>query len=129
MSFKTKSVHNTWEPVENFDPSLIDEYEMKAQKAAKKMSKSLVNEVKDEEVASLPLNVEDMVLSPDMGFCLGYEPDKILGATENVRTRELLFLMKWKDSNKVDLVYAKKANVICPQVVIKFYEENLKWND
>jgi hypothetical protein len=102
---------------------------MKAQKAAKKMSKSLVNEVKDEEVASLPLNVEDMVLSPDMGFCLGYEPDKILGATENVRTRELLFLMKWKGSNKVDLVYAKKANVICPQVVIKFYEENLKWND
>lgn len=55
---------------------------------------------------------------------LGFEPDRILGATDSWNG-ELAFRFKVKDSHKFEFVPAKIAHIACPQLVISFYEEHL----
>lgn len=59
------------------------------------------------------------------GFERGLESEKIMGAIQ--LQDKIMFLMKWKGSQKLDLVQAEEANVKCPYVVIEYYEKRLEW--
>ena len=147
---------NTWEPVENLGcPDLIAEYETNAKtkseakakrksenepappKKAKKLettssstappSSSTAGSSSGENgiaTAAAPTKAGDD--NPTRGFDRGLQPEKIIGATDS--SGELMFLMKWKNSDEADLVPARVANVKCPQTVIAFYEERLTWH-
>lgn len=60
-----------------------------------------------------------------VGFARGLVPERIVEASK--RDGELVFLMKWKDWEFGELVLAKEANIICPDIVINFYEERIRW--
>ncbi|XP_061592079.1 chromobox protein homolog 5 [Cololabis saira] len=146
--------HNTWEPEKNLDcPELISEF-MKTYKkpgsanatsssGGSKSSSSSVGRTKesssvkkrgsdeddddDEEGGSKPKKKKEDEILVARGFERGLEPEKIIGATDSCG--DLMFLMKWKDSDEADLVLAKEANHKCPQIVIAFYEERLTWHE
>ncbi|BFZ22265.1 hypothetical protein BsWGS_25304 [Bradybaena similaris] len=122
---------NTWEPEENLDcPDLISGYEEKkkkkesekSEKSAKRKSTTASNGAKD-DVKKKKKEESD---NKPRGFDRGLAPERIIGATDS--SGELMFLMKWKDSDEADLVPARQANVKCPQIVIAFYEERLTWH-
>ncbi|XP_031458666.1 chromobox protein homolog 5 [Phasianus colchicus] len=126
--------HNTWEPEKNLDcPELISEF----MKKYKKMKEGDGNKAREKAESGkrkgLPASAEDIKAkkkreSNDIarGFERGLEPEKIIGATDSCG--DLMFLMKWKDTDEADLVLAKEANLKCPQIVIAFYEERLTWH-
>ncbi|RWS19266.1 chromobox protein 1-like protein [Leptotrombidium deliense] len=119
---------NTWEPMENLDcPDLIAEYE--EQRKKKKTEKSAKDDKKRKTVNGDTESKKKKRADDDgkpRGFDRNLEAEKIIGATD--ASGDLMFLIKWKDSDEADLVPAKVANVKCPQVVIRFYEERLTWH-
>ncbi|KAE8626909.1 hypothetical protein XENTR_v10006798 [Xenopus tropicalis] len=120
--------HNTWEPDRNLDcPELISEF-MKKYKKVKETDPKAKTESTKRKAGSDDIKAKKRRESNDIarGFERGLEPEKIIGATDSCG--ELMFLMKWKDSDEADLVLAKEANVKCPQIVIAFYEERLTWH-
>lgn len=144
--------HNTWEPEKNLDcPELIAEF-MKTYKkgssggstpssggsktsslprskdsSSSKKKGSDDDDDDDEEGGSKPKKKKEDEVLVARGFERGLEPEKIIGATDSCG--DLMFLMKWKDSDEADLVLAKDANHRCPQIVIAFYEERLTWHE
>lgn len=129
---------NTWEPEENLDcPELIEEFERKrkereSEKRKLQEKKGPKKVDKRERESASPPPKKETIKKPkkdepvSSGFERGLDPQKIIGATDS--SGELMFLMKWKGTDEADLVPARQANVKCPQVVIKFYEERLTWH-
>jgi len=119
---------NTWEPVDNLDcPDLIAEYEEKRKKDKKEDKKRKgVAGVGGDGDSEKKRNRKPGEEERPRGFDRGLEPEKIIGATD--ASGDLMFLIKWKDSEEADLVPARIANQKCPQVVIRFYEERLTWH-
>ncbi|XP_030626122.1 transcription factor NF-E2 45 kDa subunit [Chanos chanos] len=133
--------HNTWEPEKNLDcPELIAEF-MKTYKksssssggsstpssGAKPSSTSSSGARPKDSTNKKRHSEEEEEEGGSKGFERGLEPEKIIGATDSCG--DLMFLMKWKDSDEADLVLAKEANHKCPQIVIAFYEERLTWHE
>jgi len=122
-------VDNTWEPEENLDcPEMIREFEenysKKEKDTAMETKKRKLNGTEEKsDAAPAKKKVED---DRPRGFDRGLDPDRIIGATDS--SGELMFLIKWKGCDEADLVPSKTANVKCPQIVIKFYEERLTWH-
>jgi len=128
---------STWEPEENLDCSeLIAAYEEKAKKEREEKKKRKTKDGKEKDGTDSDANtsvsskkkkkVTEEEENKPRGFDRGLQPERIIGATDS--SGELMFLMKWKDSDEADLVPARQANVRCPQVVIAFYEERLTWH-
>ncbi|XP_052254141.1 chromobox protein homolog 1-like isoform X2 [Dreissena polymorpha] len=118
---------NTWEPEANLDcPDLIAEYEKDRAEKKKREQEKKRKSNGDVEGAKKKKKVAEEDDNKPRGFDRGLQPERIIGATDS--SGELMFLMKWKDSDEADLVPARQANVKCPQIVIAFYEERLTWH-
>ncbi|KAM9681726.1 chromobox protein homolog 1-like [Dama dama] len=122
---------NTWEPEENLDcPDLIAKF-LQSQKTAHETVKSEGGKCKadsdseDKGEESKPKKKKEESEKP-RGFAQGLEPERIIGATDF--SGELVFLMKWKNSDEADLLPAEEVNVKGPQGVTSFYEERLTWH-
>ncbi|XP_010891350.2 chromobox protein homolog 3a isoform X1 [Esox lucius] len=119
---------NTWEPEENLDcPELISAF-LEAQKSVveKPDSNKRKSSTDEPETEENKAKKKKDVSDKPRGFARNLAPERIIGATDS--SGELMFLMKWKDSDEADLVPAREANTRCPQVVISFYEERLTWH-
>jgi len=70
---------------------------------------------------------EELEEVPIRGWNRGLEAKKIIGATDAFD--ELMFMIKWRGCDEIDLVTARDANIKCPQVVIRFYEKRLIFSE
>lgn len=145
-------LENTWEPSENISSSLIREFE-KGLKAKPDNCDFLrtTGQILYPELATEDQETEAMEI-PEQGPTKSNEnaskptaektkkslkiddenfiPERIHGmGTDSENGNELIFLMSYKDSDEVEMVPSRIANVKCPMLVIAFYEQHLSWVD
>lgn len=132
---------NTWEPEDNLDcPELIEEFLRNAHlpdEDEELIPKEEMTEQETEISCVQPTHAvqsdNNLVLQPDdeqsdapTNLSTYLEPECIIGSTDC--KGELMFLVKWKNSDDVALLPAREASARCPQVVIDFYEQKLTWH-
>ncbi|XP_029307194.1 chromobox protein homolog 3b isoform X2 [Cottoperca gobio] len=135
---------NTWEPEDNLDcPELIEEFlrnthylNEEEQNVQELIPKEEMTEQETEisymqsqqqahtEQSNSEPNDEQSETPTNLSTYL--EPECIIGSTD--KQGELMFLVKWKNSDDVALLPAREASARCPQVVIDFYEQKLTWH-
>lgn len=140
---------NTWEPEDNLDcPELIEEY---------LRNLSVSGETEPDGCQSTDLDVQPKQELTEIDTDMAHprspveliersneeagdhsseipardqsshpEPDCIIGSTD--RQGELMFLIKWKNTDEVALLSAREASKRWPQMVIGFYEDKLTWH-
>ncbi|KAK5638820.1 hypothetical protein RI129_013115 [Pyrocoelia pectoralis] len=114
---------NSWEPEENLDcPGLVEEFE-----TIRRRKHEFQYHKRKYITATVTSNSLRTVESRKViGFARGLQPERILACTNS--SGQLLFLMQWANSTKVDLVPAAEANIRCPEIVIDFYERHIVLN-
>ncbi|VDN17922.1 unnamed protein product [Gongylonema pulchrum] len=117
---------NTWEPEENLDcPDLIRVCHYFTVFFFFKFFCSHKNKEAFEEAARAKKQEEETAMCS--GLEQGLDPEEILGATSV--GGQLTFLIKWKGSERADMVPAAVANKKWPQLVIGFYEARIQWKE
>lgn len=132
---------NTWEPEDNLDcPELIEAYLVKNPHMTENTEedkweftpKEEVTE-QETEITCLQQQTDSGVIQPNADLSDSkthlssyLEPECIIGSAD--RRGELMFLVKWKNSEDVALLPAREVSVRSPQVVIDFYEQKLTWH-
>jgi hypothetical protein len=119
---------NTWEPRSNLEcQDLIQKFEKdhKENDDSSAHESSSVTPASNRKRGETKKGKEKKAPGIQYGWDRGLVPRSIIGATDS--SGELMFLMRWEGTDEADLVPARLANIKCPQVVIKFYEERLSW--
>jgi len=80
------------------------------------------NDDNDDDENSVPAEIDNNVSETTP---IAKVAEKIIQATRI--TGELLYLIKWQGIEKLELISADEANLICPQIVIKFLVERISW--
>ena len=115
------------------ETELLAEYEASQkqkqanERSGRNLKTSSIENNQEDHIKKRPFNNTNQVPSSNNinGFDRGYEPEKILGATDSAG--ELMLLVKWRHSDEADLVPARIANFKCPKLVIDFYEQHSFW--
>lgn len=55
--------------------------------------------------------------------------EKIIEVNQVRATGELVCLVKWRNQSKVEYVPVELAHIKCPQMLIKFYENRIYWEN
>ncbi|XP_008321617.1 chromobox protein homolog 3b [Cynoglossus semilaevis] len=128
---------NTWEPEDNLDcPELIEEF-LRNSHLSQQNEEEDTEFIPKEEMTEQETGIQrDHTLPTDSGVLEPDEepsdlsahlvPECIIGSTD--RQGELMFLVKWKNSDDVALLPAREVSARSPQVVIDFYEQKLTWH-
>ncbi|KAM3614268.1 uncharacterized protein V6R79_011856 [Siganus canaliculatus] len=137
---------NTWEPEDNLDcPELIEEFLRNSQYSEETEEEPSEHFLPKEEMMEQEMEIPCMPCQQQPHTVQGddlepneeqsdaptnlstyLEPECIIGSTD--RQGELVFLVKWKNSEDVALLPAREASARCPQMVIDFYERKLTWH-
>lgn len=134
---------NTWEPEDNLDcPELIEEFLRKNTHLSDNIEEEDFGFMPKEEMTEQETEIsclqsqqqsDSSVLQPNAEqpdtkthLSTYLEPECIIGSTD--RRGELMFLVKWKNSDDVALLPACEVSARCPQVVIDFYEQKFTWH-
>ncbi|XP_045901671.1 chromobox protein homolog 3b isoform X4 [Micropterus dolomieu] len=135
---------NTWEPEDNLDcPELIEEFLRSTHFSGENEEEETEEFIPKEEMTEQEteisqqqahtaqcnndvLETNDEQSDKPTNLTTYLEPECIIGSTD--RQGELMFLVKWKNSDDVALLPAREASARCPQVVINFYEQKLTWH-
>lgn len=107
------SIHNTWEPIENFFcPLILEEY----------------NEQHGLLIGDFIVN--DLLPNEEMQDPEKKTPEKIVNIHQLTDNEEDLYaIVKWKDTNCMEYVPIQWARINCPDLVIAFYETRLYFRE
>lgn len=139
---------NTWEPEDNLDcPELIEEFlrnlsvsgefeqegcqsldlEVQPKQELTELDADMAHQQPPEELIERGNEeVDDHNAEIPAGQSNNPEPDCIIGCTD--QQGELMFLIKWKNTDEVALLSAGEASKRWPEMVIRFYEDKLTWH-